>query len=104
MLNQIVTCISGLVVEYIVAIDVTRVRFPADAFLRRRFGFRKTYVFCKTDANHLFIHRSLCTPHCRTQLAIGRATHTTHRHTCPQGFESPVSFAKVPRFTQTLHL
>ena len=27
--------ISGLVVEYIVAIDVTRVRFPADAFLLR---------------------------------------------------------------------
>ena len=26
------TCISGLVVEYIVAIDVTRVRFPADAY------------------------------------------------------------------------
>ena len=26
------TGISGLVVEYIVAIDVTRVRFPADAF------------------------------------------------------------------------
>ena len=26
--------ISGLVVEYIVAIDVTRVRFPADAFLK----------------------------------------------------------------------
>ena len=26
--------ISGLVVEYIVAIDVTRVRFPADAFFR----------------------------------------------------------------------
>ena len=25
------TSISGLVVEYIVAIDVTRVRFPADA-------------------------------------------------------------------------
>jgi hypothetical protein len=25
--------ISGLVVEYIIAIDVTRVRFPADAFL-----------------------------------------------------------------------
>ena len=25
--------ISGLVVEYIVAIDVTRVRFPADAFV-----------------------------------------------------------------------
>ena len=27
------TGISGLVVEYIVAIDVTRVRFPADAFV-----------------------------------------------------------------------
>ena len=27
-------CISGLVVEYIVAIDVTWVRFPADALLR----------------------------------------------------------------------
>ena len=25
--------ISGLVVEYIVAIDVTRVRFPVDAFI-----------------------------------------------------------------------
>lgn len=28
----IVNSISGLVVEYIVAIDVTRVRFPADAY------------------------------------------------------------------------
>ena len=28
----IVRSISGLVVEYIVAIDVTRVRFPADAY------------------------------------------------------------------------
>ena len=27
-------CISGLVVEYIVAMDVTRVQFPADAFAR----------------------------------------------------------------------
>ena len=26
--------ISGLVVEYIIAIDVTRVRFPADAYLQ----------------------------------------------------------------------
>ena len=26
--------ISGLVVEYVVAIDVTRVRFPADAFVK----------------------------------------------------------------------
>ena len=29
-------CISGLVVEYIVAIDVTRIRFPADAFCADR--------------------------------------------------------------------
>ena len=28
---EAVTCIGGLVVQYIVAIDVTRVRFPADA-------------------------------------------------------------------------
>ena len=28
---QIISSISGLVVEYIVAIDVTRVQFPADA-------------------------------------------------------------------------
>ena len=32
-LHRLLPCISGLVVEYIVAIDVTRVRFPADAFL-----------------------------------------------------------------------
>ena len=33
--GTVVICvsISGLVVEYIVAIDVTRVRFPADAFV-----------------------------------------------------------------------
>ena len=30
--NVFVNSISGLVVEYIVAIDVTWVRFPADAF------------------------------------------------------------------------
>ena len=30
--QSFVTCISGLVVEYIVAIDVTRDRFPVDAF------------------------------------------------------------------------
>ena len=31
--------ISGLVVEYIVAIDVTRVRFPADALLSSLFFY-----------------------------------------------------------------
>ena len=35
-------CISGLVVEYIVAIDVTRVRFPADARFLDAEGVSKT--------------------------------------------------------------
>ena len=35
---KIVNCIGGLVVEYIVAIDVTRVRFPADATKGARDG------------------------------------------------------------------
>ena len=35
--------ISGLVVEYIVAIDVTRVRFPADAYIQKLFA-----LFCAT--------------------------------------------------------
>ena len=34
--GKTLSIISGLVVEYIVAIDVTRVRFPADAFSDRR--------------------------------------------------------------------
>ena len=33
--NPELLSISGLVAEYIVAIDVTRVRFPADAFMPR---------------------------------------------------------------------
>ena len=33
LLASINRSISGLVVEYIVAIDVTRVRFPADALI-----------------------------------------------------------------------
>ena len=33
-------CISGLVVEYVVAIDVTRVRFPADALFAMSFLLR----------------------------------------------------------------
>ena len=32
----VVACISGLVAEYIVAIDVTGVRFPADAYVYLR--------------------------------------------------------------------
>ena len=42
--------ISGLVVEYVVAIDVTRVRFPADAFL---VVFRLQWLLCfwKNDSD-----------------------------------------------------
>ena len=39
--------ISGLVVEYIVAIDVTRVRFPADAFLH-------VFAHARARAMHLY--------------------------------------------------
>ena len=40
------TGISGLVVEYIVAIDVTRVRFPADALLIA------SELMCAPDISH----------------------------------------------------
>ena len=36
-------CISGLVVEYIVAIDVTRIRFPADALHSRYMSLVLSY-------------------------------------------------------------
>ena len=41
---QSISSISGLVVEYIVAIDVTRVRFPADASCRIRFSLSTKLV------------------------------------------------------------
>ena len=47
------TCISGLVAEYIVAIDVTRGRFPADAF---DFMFPCCFVFSILFSN---FHNSL---------------------------------------------
>jgi hypothetical protein len=42
--------ISGLVVEYIVAIDVTRVRFPADAFPHGAFLYAKTARIANANA------------------------------------------------------
>ena len=42
--------ISGLVVEYIVAIDVTRVRFPADAFILPEVGSYVAKTFSKTHS------------------------------------------------------
>ena len=44
--------ISGLVVEYIVAIDVTRVRFPADAFVRIGVSLLR-WSFLQNDAPQL---------------------------------------------------
>ena len=48
------TSISGLVVEYIVAMDVTRVRFPADAiyydlYLSPRWGEKKVIALSTSD-------------------------------------------------------
>ena len=42
--------ISGLVVEYIVAIDVTRVRFPADAYCLEINGFAVSQPRCSKSA------------------------------------------------------
>ena len=39
--------IIGLVVEYIVAIDVTRVRFPDDAPFFARWSFSRLTCFCQ---------------------------------------------------------
>ena len=45
--------ISGLVVEYIVAIDVTRVRFPADALFECR------TLLLNTPVGDVFIHAKI---------------------------------------------
>ena len=44
--KKLVYSIIGLVVEYIVAIDVTRVRFPDDAFLANLPRGQKVWVVC----------------------------------------------------------
>ena len=59
--------ISGLVVEYIVAIDVTRVRFPADASLAR--VLTTTPLPC-----HLSPCPSLCQPFRLTSLHVSMET------------------------------
>jgi hypothetical protein len=43
---SLVAGISGLVVEYVVAIDVTRVRFPADAFFWSLCSYRSAFMSC----------------------------------------------------------
>ena len=45
-----VRSISGLVVEYIVAIDVTRARFPADASCLEINGFAVSQLRCSKSA------------------------------------------------------
>ena len=59
-LRAALVSISGLVVEYIVAIDVTRVRFPADAFpvcnfnvhVMPHYAARKLWNMPRSSARH----------------------------------------------------
>jgi hypothetical protein len=62
--QQSIIGISGLVVEYIVAIDVTRGRFPADAFLENR-------TLCRCAATHW-----QCATQQRRARAVLCAAHT----------------------------
>ena len=62
------TCISGLVVEYIVAIDVTRGRFPADAFCADRNA---------TKPQQNVWHQKLHTKGCDFLSCTHRHTHTS---------------------------
>ena len=58
LMSSVPTSISGLVVEYIVAIDVTRVRFPADAICpilhlcTRTLGKNKTSIEDPSTPSH----------------------------------------------------
>ena len=65
------TSISGLVVEYIVAIDVTQVRFPADAEMWRELVSlgKLEASTCKTQENvpqvivlHIAYGPDVCSP------------------------------------------
>ena len=55
--------ISGLVVEYIVAIDVTRVRFPADAPIPRNFRRPRARTTSNTTRRRRTWPRILAPPH-----------------------------------------
>ena len=91
--------ISGLVVEYIVAIDVTRARFPADAYsmlhmwaLQHQMAYDRdthsTEIWRSTKARplmwtHMCTHmRAHCPAHACQHKHTQTQTHThTHRHT-----------------------
>ena len=91
--------ISGLVVEYIVAIDVTRARFPADANsmlhmwgLQHQMAYdrdaQSTEIWRSTKARplmwtHMCTHmRAHCPAHACQHKHTQTQTHThTHRHT-----------------------
>ena len=75
--------ISGLVVEYIVAIDVTRVRFPADAlsiFVRFPADALSIFVRFPADALPIFYPPSLPLP---LSLSCARADAYTARARAP---------------------
>ena len=67
-----IRCIGGLVVEYIVAINVTRVRFPADAFP----VFVSKWVGPPRRWDMLW---TLCARECLTQTPAAKQTARDHK-------------------------
>jgi hypothetical protein len=69
----ILTCrsISGLVVEYIVAIDVTRVRFPADAcIMTSEAGRSDKCQWTREHPGHANRHQDGAAPHLLLHLVV----------------------------------
>ena len=78
--NLVISSISGLVAEYIVAIDVTRVRFPADAFflhiassLAPWFLNRPELVLSTVE------YCECCVPHCLSVYLVWGKTRASER-------------------------
>ena len=99
--------ISGLVVEYIVAIDVTRVRFPADAlsiFVRFPADALSIFVRFPADALPIFYPPSLPLP---LSLSCARADAYTARARAPartvRGESRPGPGAGASRKRQAHH-
>ena len=96
---RIPTSISGLVVEYNVAIVVTRVRFPADAV----FFTRKVVFACKraknspdgTRTHNLLLRRE-------TPYPLGHRTFSLHtRNPFLVSFQHPRNFVSLKLSTKT---
>ena len=100
--------ISGLVVEYVVAIDVTRVRFPADALFRLRswppvdqISFRHTR-WRKAHVSRCLIRLAVRTPRCGrgnpgSNPGLDTLKNFTHVNDRPHlAFESPAAAVRPP--------